>query len=77
MNSPYEQLAAEYEPPRNVTIKMTEAQARIYLEHQNIYSLIDEARQIVRAKWKRDAELQLERLYSILCEATAVFEDVE
>ena len=75
MNSHYEQMAAEYpEPPRNITAVMTEEDARVYLARHDLRRIIDEARSIVRAKWKHDAELRLETLYSLLCKASGILE---
>ena len=78
MNSPYEQMhAVHYEPPKNVTVAMSEADARVYLARHDLRRIVDEARGIVRAKWKHDAELRLETLYSLLCEACVILEGEE
>ena len=74
--SDHEQIHTEYpELPRNITAVMTEADARVYLARHDLRRIIDEARGIVRAKWKHDAELRLETLYSLLCEACSILEE--
>ena len=77
MNSPYEQLAAEYESPRNVTITMTEQDAAVYLRRHGLYRILQEAHALVRSTWKHGSEMRLDQLYSLLCEACAVFEEGE
>ena len=69
MDSPYEQ--------QNVTITMTERDAAAYLRRHALYRMLREAHTLVRATWKHGSEMRLEQLYSLLCEACAVFEEGE